>query len=461
MNKYFLTTAIDYSSDVGHIGNGYEKILADAIARYHRLLGDQTYFLTGTDDHGQKVESEAKKNHRSPEIFSAEITEKNKKELAALNISFDRFIRTEDKDHQEFCADFFEKSKANGDIYEADYEGLYCVGCEEIKNKSDLVDGKCPIHPTRKLEPVKERNYFFRFSKYQKFLEDHFHKNPSFVEPELRYNEALAFLKKGLQDIPISRASIKWGISVPGDPSQVIYVWFDALINYLTVGIEEKIWPADVHFIGKDINRFHTLLWPAMLKSAGYELPKKIYVHGFLSYNGERLSKSTGNVVYASDLAKLFGTDAVRYFFLRNGPIIDDVDFSLEKIKDAYNADLANGLGNLVARLAKLAEKIDYDTASSQLELWQEVKSSLDSFRVDQGIEFIWQKIKSLDAEIDKSEPWKLDDSELNRFLDKIIPEIKVLAFNLQPFLPETADKIKKQFTGKIKSVPPLFPRII
>ncbi len=460
MNKYYLTTAIDYSSGVGHIGNCYEKILADAVARYHRLRDDQTYFLTGTDDHGQKVESEAKKANKTPSAFASEITQENIKELKSLNISYDRFIRTEDDDHKEFCEEFFLKSKENGDIYEADYEGLYCVGCEEVKNKSDLVDGKCPLHPTRVLEPVKEKNYFFRFSKYQNFLEKHFKENPKFVEPELRYNEALSFLKKGLQDIPVSRASIKWGIPVPGDPDQVIYVWFDALINYLTVGIKENVWPANVHFIGKDINRFHTLLWPAMLKSAGYELPKKVYVHGFLSLGGQRISKSSGNVLYASDLVEKYGSDAVRYFFLRNGPIVDDVDFTLEKIQETYNSDLANGLGNLVARVAKLAEKVNCESKSAKQEFWKDVSDKLEEFRVDLAIQVIWQKIKEIDVLINEAEPWKLEEKELEEFLDKVIPDINLIAYNLQPFLPETAEKILKQFSGKIKASAPLFPRI-
>lgn len=461
MNKYFLTTAIDYSSGVGHIGNDYEKILADCIARYHRLIKDKTYFLTGTDDHGQKVESEAQKAKKTPREFASEITEQNKQELATLNISYDRFIRTEDVDHKKFCEEFFLKSKANGDIYEAEYEGLYCVGCEEVKNKSDLVNNHCPIHPTRELEPVKENNYFFRFSKYQKFLEEHFKKNPDFVQPKLRYNEALAFLQKGLQDIPVSRASIKWGIPVPGDPSQVIYVWFDALINYLTVGVEEKIWPADVHFIGKDINRFHTLLWSAMLKSAGYKLPEKVYVHGFISLNGDRISKSSGNVLYASDLVKKYGTDAVRYFFLRNGPIVDDVDFTLEKLNEAYNADLANGLGNLVARVAKLAEKSDYQsTGLPDHQIYPEIKKLLEDFRIDYAINFLWTKIKGLDGEIENAQPWKLAGRDLVKFISEVAPQISKLAYNLQPFLPETAEKILKQFNGKIKAGPPFFPRI-
>ncbi len=457
MKKFYITTAIDYSSGVGHIGNAYEKIFSDAIARYHRLLGEKTYYLTGTDDHGQKVESEAKKNNSTPEVFAAEITEQNKNELKCLNISYDRFIRTEDPDHKKFASEFYLKSKANGDIYEADYEGLYCVGCEEVKNKSDLIENKCPIHPTRELEPVKEKNYFFRLSKYQKFLEDLFKDNPNFVEPALRYNEALAFLEKGLQDIPVSRASIKWGIPVPDDHEQTIYVWFDALINYLTYGVEENCWPADVHVIGKDINRFHTLLWPAMLKSAGYELPKKVYVHGFLSLNGERFSKSAGNVLYASDLVKTFGTDGVRYFFLRNGPVVDDVDFTLEKIKENYNSDLANGLGNMVARIAKLAEKINFSAAPiSKIP----PISPINDFRVDLALEVLWVKIKSLDQKIDEAQPWKLDDESLNKFIGETVPEIQILAYNLQPFIPETAEKIKKQFSGQIKSTAPLFPRI-
>lgn len=461
MNKFYITTAIDYSSDVGHIANNYEKILADAIARYHRLIGDKTYFLTGTDDHGQKVEASAKKVNKTPEEFALEVTNANKEVLEKyLNISFDRFIRTEDTDHKEFVSQFYEKSLANGDIYEGTYEGAYCVGCEETKNKSDLVDGRCPLHPTRELEIVKEKNFFFKLSKYQKFLEELFKDNPQFVEPKLRYNEALGFLKKGLTDIPISRATIKWGIPVPGHPDQVIYVWFDALINYLSAGEKVGFWPADVHVVGKDINRFHSLLWPAMLKSAGYELPKKIFVHAFISLNGDRISKSSGNVLYAKDLTEIYGTDGVRYFFLRYGSVVDDVDFTLEKLKEAYNADLANGLGNLVSRLAKLAEKVEYKSSDCGEQTYGELDDLLKEFRVDLALEFIWTKIKELDAQIDKVQPWKLNDDDLHAFLDQIIPEVQYLAYNLIPFIPESAEKIKKQFTGSIKSSTPLFPRV-
>ncbi len=461
MKPFFITTAIDYSSDVGHIANNYEKILADAIARYHRLIGDKTFFLTGTDDHGQKVEASARKLGKAPEEFSKEITDQNKEILTKyLDISFDRFIRTEDEDHKAFVGEFWDRSVKNGDIYEADYEGLYCVGCEEVKNKSDLVNGKCPFHPTKELEAVKERNYFFRLSKYQKFLEDNFKNNPDFVKPSLRFSEALSFLKEGLVDIPISRSLVKWGIPVPNDPGQVIYVWFDALINYLTVGEKLGLWPADVHVVGKDINRFHTLLWPAMLKSAGYELPKQVYVHGFISLNGDRISKSSGNVLYASDLVKDFGIDGVRYFFLRFGPVVEDTDFTLEKLKEAYNADLANGLGNLVSRIAKLAERIGYEARPTKAEAYPELAGLLKEFRVDQALEFLWTKIKVLDAKIEQVQPWKVSETALHDFLDSVVPEIQFLAFNLEPFIPESARKIQKQYSGKVKSSASLFPRI-
>ncbi|MBI3559467.1 methionine--tRNA ligase [Candidatus Gottesmanbacteria bacterium] len=460
MNKFFITTASDYTNDVVHIGHAYQKILADALARYHRLIGDKTNFLTGTDENGQKVAKSAAEQGLETKDFVDKIAAADQKQWQCLNISYDRFFRSTDEDHVKFAREIYLKCKAAGDIYLSKYEGLYCEGCEAYYDESELTDGKCPFHLNKKIQKLSEDNYFFRLSKYQNFLIDHFGKHPEFVWPESKRNEVLAFIKRGLRDFSVSRQSLTWGITVPDDPKQKIYVWFDALLYYLTYGVEEKCWPADVQILGKDNSKFHAIYWPAMLKSAGYELPKTILVHDFITLNGQKISKSLGNVIRPTELVKKFGADGVRYYFLRFGPLTNDVDISIDKITETYNADLANGLGNLVARIAKLAEKVNYESRIKNYELWPEVKNYLNNFRVDSALEFVWIKIKKLDRLIDQNKPWELGDKKLAKFLDKIIPEIQNLAFNLQPFLPATAEKIQKQFTGKIKSGEPLFPRI-
>ncbi len=463
MNKFYITTAIDYTNDVVHIGHAYQKILADTLARYHRLIGDKTNFLTGTDEHGQKVEKSAKEKGVPPQEFVDEIANADKKEWDSLNISYDRFIRTTDKDHVKFSQEFYLKAKAAGDIYLSKYEGLYCEGCEAYYDEPDLINGRCPFHPHKEILHLTEENYFFRLSKYQNWLEKYILDHPEFVWPEKHRNEVLGFIRAGLKDFSVSRNKDKvaWGIPVPDDPHQTVYVWFDALINYLTFGAGEKCWPATVHVLGKDNQRFHAIYWPAMLKSAGYELPKTILVHDFISLNGQKISKSLGNVIRPSELVTKFGTDGVRYFFLRYGPLTGDVDITQAKITEVYNADLANGLGNLVARIAKLAEKIAYNAGVTRSEVFPDLNVSLANFRLDQALEFLWKKIADLDADIDKAEPWKLNDPDLHDFLDRIVPDIQFLAYNLQPFLPETAAKIQKQFSGKIQSAASLFPRII
>ena len=458
MTKFFVTTAIDYTNDVIHIGHAYQKILADALARYHRLLGDQTHFLTGTDEHGQKVQKSAQKQGVSAQEFVDKIAAADKSEWDALNISYDRFIRTTDEDHVEFSQEFYKKCQENGDIYLGKYEGLYCEGCEAYYEQSDLTNGQCPFHPNKDIQHISEENYFFRLSKYQDWLEKYLVDHPEFIWPEKHYHEILKFVRGGLRDFSVSRnvKNLSWGIPVPGDDNHVIYVWFDALINYLTYGLEENCWPADVHVLGKDNQRFHAIYWPAMLKSAGYPLPKTILVHDFISLNGQKISKSLGNVVQPSELSKEFGTDAVRYYFLRNGPLTGDVDVSLDKLRESYNADLANGLGNLVARVAKLGEKVSYSPTPQNPSFFID----LGDFRVDLALEKIWQKIKELNGQIDRAEPWKLEDRNLKKFLDKIVPEIQNLAYNLTPFIPETAKKIGDQFSQRLISQPPLFPRI-
>lgn len=456
--KFYVTTAIDYTNDVIHIGHSYQKLLADVFARYHRLLGEKTFFLTGTDEHGQKVEKSAKAKGIEPQEFVDKIAAEDKAEWDKLNISYDRFIRTTDPDHVKFAQEFYLKAKKNGDIYLKKYVGLYCEGCELFYDEDELIEGKCPLHPTREIQKVEEENYFFKLSKYQDFLEDLLKEGSTFVVPDNKRKEVLSFVKKGLKDFSVSRQNVKWGIPVPDDPGHTIYVWFDALINYISGAPD--FWPADIHVLGKDNQRFHAIFWPAMLKSAGYELPKTILVHDFISLNGQKISKSLGNVIRPSELIEKFGVDGVRYYFLRYGPLNNDVDISIDKIKDVYNADLANGLGNLISRVAKLCEGEEIKGLNTNRD--DTVDRDINGFRPDLALSTIWNRIKFLDQRINQEEPWKITDK--NKLKDKLeVYVLNILSFtpNLKFFLPETAEKIEKQFKGpKIKSEAPLFPRI-
>ncbi|BCX14482.1 MAG: methionine--tRNA ligase [Patescibacteria group bacterium] len=457
---FFITTAIDYSNDIVHIGHSYQKILADALARYHRLLGDKTFFLTGTDEHGQKVEKVAKENEKDPKEYVDYIASLDKNEWKSLDISYDRFIRTTDDDHIKFAQEFYLKSKKNGDIYLAKYKGLYCEGCENFLTESELKDGHCPFHPHLNPIKIEEENYFFRLSKYQDFLLKHLEKHPEFVWPESKRNEVITFIKNGLKDFSVSRQGVKWGIPVPDDPKHTIYVWFDALINYLTFGEQKGCWPADVHVLGKDNLRFHAIYWPAMLKSAGYPLPKTILVHDFISLNGQKISKSLGNIIRPSELVNKFGSDAIRYFFLKYGPLTSDVDINLEKIKDVYNSELANGLGNLVSRLSKLGEIAKIEIAEEETNFYEEIKNYLDSFKVNLALEFLWQKISELDLLINQNQLW-IKTEEKKNIVISLIKETRKIAFNLSPFTPQSAEKIQSQLAGKIKkNKEPLFPRL-
>ncbi len=463
-NKFYITTAIDYTNDVIHVGHSYQKILADTLARYHRLLQEKTFFLTGTDEHGQKVENSAKEKGIDPKQFVDKIAAQDKAEWDSLNISYDRFFRTTDEDHVKFAQEIYLKSKAAGDIYLSKYEGLYCEGCEAYLEESDLVDGHCPFHPTKTPLKVSEENYFFKLSKYQQFLEELLAEGTKFVTPDNKRKEILSFVKQGLKDFSVSRPNVAWGIPIPDDTKHTIYVWFDALINYLTYGVEQNCWPADVHVLGKDNAKFHAIYWPAMLKSAGYDLPKTILVHDFISLNGQKVSKSLGNVILPSELISKFGVDGVRYFFLRFGPLTNDVDITIERITEVYNADLANGLGNLVARVAKLAENNNIDlnqiAADPENVLFNEVRIKLDNFKVNDALEIIWIAITSLDKYLEKEKPWE-NGAEKTTVITVAITQIKKIAYCLQPFLPETAGKILGQYKGpKITSQTPLFPRI-
>lgn len=473
-NKFYITAAIPYVNAKPHVGHVLEFVQVDTLKRYHQLLGEDAASLSGGDENALKNVQAAEKAGRPIQEFIDENTEAFRNLAIKLNAKFDFWQKASDQEHHYLSSQkLWQLCFASGDIYKKKYRGLYCVGCEAFYTPEELNEnGECFEHPGKKLDQIEEENYFFRLSKYQDQLVVLIESGEFKIIPEFRKNEILSFIKSGLQDLSISRTNERaknWGVPVPDDHSQKIYVWFDALNIYqsgIGFGWDEtlyhKWWPANVHAVGKGISRFHCVYWPAFLLSAKLKLPRTVFIHGYLTVNDQKISKSLPEtIVDPVPLIDKFGADAIRYFLLAKISPFNDGDFSETKLIEAYNADLANGLGNLIARLAKLAEKVSYESSNQKPELWVEVKNYLDNFRIDQAIDFIWLKIKSLDAEIDKTQPWKVADSDLKNFLGKIIPEIQTLAFNLQPFLPETAEKIQSQFTGNIKSSAPLFPRII
>lgn len=466
--KFYVTTAIPYVNAAPHIGFALEIVQADVLARYHNLLGDDTYFLTGTDENALKNVQAAEEKGIPVKKLVDQNSDKFYQLKEALNLSFDDFIRTTEKRHIQGVQKLWQKCQK--DIYKKKYKGLYCIGCEVFYNENELVEGKCPEHQT-KPEEVSEENYFFRLSKYQDWLEDLISTDKLKIIPEIRKNEVLSFIRRGLQDFSISRGVKRahgWGIPVPDDSNQIIYVWFDALANYITAlgyGNDEKLfnkyWPADVHVIGKGISRFHAIYWPAMLKSAGIAIPKQEFIHGYVTVEGQKISKSLGNVIDPFDLVKKYGTDPIRYYLLREIPAYGDGDFSIQRFREFCNADLANGLGNLVARVAKLCEKSNSPIKRSHYEISSRVKSTLEQYRFDEALKEIWLHIDAANYAVDKTKAWELDGKELERSLESLVSFIDALIPDLQPFLPETSEKIEKQFAGpKIKSEKPLFPRI-
>jgi methionyl-tRNA synthetase len=476
--RILITTAIDYANSVIHVGHAYEKILADSIARYYRkLLGpENVFFVTGTDEHGTSTYKAAQKAGVPVEKHTEEVSKADKAQIDALNISYDRFIRTTDKDHEKIAAEFFAKAIKTGAVYKGKYEGFYCEGCEAYKTLSELNEnGQCPNHTSREIQKLEEENYFFRWADYAKNLRDLIDNTEDFILPEAKRNEMLGFLLRGLQDIPVSRPKYKvpWGISVPEDADQVIYVWYDALINYFTAANEKGFWTENtkiVHFVGKDVLRFHALLWPAMLMNLGLPLPTTIYTHGFVNLDGQKISKSLGNVIYPNDLVKKYGVDAVRYYFLKHGPITDDVDISLNHLEEIYNADLANGLGNTIARVAKMAENsgitFTIDTERSEkadTKLWEDSWAEpLETYRVDLALQNSWDLLSQLDKHINEHEPWaEKDPQKLQEILSFEVNSVRYIARVLEPFMPYTSGKIQELFfKDRITTAPSLFPRL-
>ncbi len=504
MAKFYLTTAIDYANGDPHLGHAFEKIGADVIARYHRLRGDDVWFLIGMDEHGQKVAQTAAERGVAPQQLADEIAERFKSTWARLGISYDQFVRTTSPGHKDGVRALMERifDRNPDDFYEKSYQGWYCVGCEAFKQESEIIDGKCILHPTRTLEWVEEKNWFFRLSRYQSFLERHFREHPEFLEPESRRNEILSLLRQGLEDISASRARFSWGVPFPKPTSdgeqQTTYVWFDALPNYLTAtgfpcpGYETR-WPAQLHVIGKDITRFHAVLWPAMLHAAGLALPDRVWAHGFAYFRGEKLSKSAGVTLDLDEAIARFGPDAFRYFLLREIPWDADGSFTWERFDERYTADLANAFGNLASRTIAMIERYRggivprWSTNAQRDRDASDTRAYTDAMNANllhEALAAVWRNVSDANEYVDRQAPWKLakdpaQAAALDETLATLARKLALQTVLISPFMPTKAESLWKQLgapgelaaqrlaaldsidpTGwKVTKGPPLFPK--
>ncbi len=477
--KYYISTAIAYTSGKPHIGNTYEIVLADAIARYKRLKGYDVYFQTGTDEHGQKIEDKAKEANITLKEFVDNISTEIKRIWDLMNTSYDKFVRTTDKQHEKVVQHIFKKMYDKGDIYKGEYKGLYCKPCESFWTESQLIDNKCP-DCGREVEEASEEAYFFKLSKYQDKLEKFIEDNPNFLQPAARRNEMLNnFIKPGLQDLCVSRTSFDWGIEVDFDPKHVVYVWLDALTNYITnIGYDvdnqteqfKKYWPADLHLVGKDIIRFHSIYWPCFLWSLDLPLPKEIFGHPWLLMNNDKMSKSKGNVIYADKLVDLFGVDAVRYYLIHEIPFSSDGNITYELLIERINSDLANVLGNLVQRTIsmgnkyfdgkitnkKSTEEVDEDFLNAINNLESLIDVKMEKLEVGAAVEEIINLFRLSNKYIDENMPWVLAKDETKRdrletVLYNLLESIRVCALFLKPYLPSTSDSILEQINNDCK----------
>jgi methionyl-tRNA synthetase len=468
---FYITTTLPYVNAEPHLGFAMELVQADVIARFQASLGKEVFFNTGTDEHGLKIYRKAIDQGKDPQTYVDEYAAKFDALKIGLNVSYNHFIRTTDPHHKAAAQEFWNRCLSSGDIYTKIYKVKYCVGCELEKTDSELVDGACPIHPTTPIELIEEENYFFRFSKYQQPLLDLYNKRPDFVVPETRLHEIKSFVGAGLVDFSISRLKEKmpWGIPVPGDENQVMYVWFDALINYIsTIGWPQdesafhQFWPG-VQIAGKDNLRQQSAMWQAMLLSAGLPHSEQIIIHGFVNSNGQKMSKSLGNVINPFDIVEKYGTDALRYWIIREANMFEDSDFTWEKFKESYNANLANGLGNLVSRILKLA--ITHDVRRdivSDLGHPSYIKA-LEEYRLKDAIDYVWIEIGKLDRYIQHTEPFKTiktDPIKARLDIKKCLGELDAIAHLLKPFMPSTSERIKDILNEPIlENIPRLFPR--
>ena len=479
MEKFYITTPIYYPSANFHIGHCYTTIIADSIARYKRLAGYDVFFLTGTDEHGEKIEKKAKENGVTPKEYVDKIVDNAKDLWKSLGISYDKFIRTTDEYHEKAVQKIFNKLYEQGDIYKGEYEGLYCTPCESFWTETQLVDGKCP-DCGRDVHIVKEESYFFKLSKYQDKLIKLYEEHPEFIQPESRKNEMLNnFIKPGLEDLCVSRTTFNWGIPVTFDAKHVVYVWIDALTNYITAlgymsdddSLFKKYWPADLHLVGKEIVRFHTIIWPALLMALDLPLPKKVFGHGWLIIDGGKISKSLGNYKDPREYINLYGVDAIRYFALREVPFGNDGTFSESALIARTNADLANILGNLVNRTISMSykyfdgivlepsckEEIDSDLIKSTSYLYKIVDEKMDELHISEAIDAIFDVLRKCNKYIDDTTPWILakDETKKDRLatvLYNLLESIRICAILLSPFMPTSVDKILYQLNTKVTS---------
>lgn len=488
--KFYITTPIYYLNSVPHIGHAYTTLAADTLARFKKAKGEEVHFLTGTDEHGANIERAAEKAGVTPQAWTDDMASKFIELWKVLGIGYDDLIRTTEPRHEKVVQAIFEKLLKQGDIYKGTYSGKYCLSCEAYIDESELVDGKCAIH---KKEPqlITEETYFFKLSAYQEPLLKFYENNPTFLSPKFRASEIVNFVKSGLRDLSVTRTKVKWGIPVPSNPEHTIYVWFDALINYISAagygkkiglpGYEDckcefdEIWPANVHLIGKEIFRFHAVIWPAVLMALGVELPGKVFAHGWWTVEGEKMSKSLGNFIDPRDITSKYGVDALRYFIFREVPFGGDGDFSIEGFKKRFNADLANDLGNLLSRTLNMAAKnmgdipLEYNGENSSLitkakETTVKFDAHMNNLEFDKALESAWLIIGDMNKYIDETKPWtlaKTDPEKAKEILLELVFALKYISEWIAPFMPDTSAEMKRRLApGPIEKYAPLFPRI-
>lgn len=470
MSRFYITTPIYYVNDKPHLGHAYTTLCADVLARWHRQQGDDVFFLTGTDEHGAKVEQSARAAGLDPLVFATQNAQRFEQTWRSLDIEYDYFLRTSQVEHEKVVQDLLQKIYDAGYIYSGEYEGWYCVGCERFLKEDELVQGLCPLHPNQKPVRQKERNYFFKLSAFRDKLLQAIEQGQYRIVPAGRQNEVVGKLKQGLDDISISRQSVEWGVKVPWDKSQTVYVWIDALINYYSatqfVPQARGFWPAQVHLLAKDILWFHAVIWEALLMAAGLPLPEVVATHGFFTIDGQKMSKSLGNAIDPAELVKEFGVDATRYLIMSQLSFVTDGDVSLTRFRERYESDLANGLGNTFSRVTNMVEKFGVDlSVESKYNLALQVKEALDDFLFDVALNEINKFIQTIDKSIENSKPWQMINSDRKKEVPGLIGNwvaaLVEVAHQLKPFMPQTSQKMLSVLKAeRITKTEPLFPRL-